>query len=136
MKPTWHDIDTLDDRRELHHLLGKLSPRDRVLFLAECCRRVPQAKGRLPVPVVTHLQTTLDQAYRCDRADQRVTNEVMGDLLMLMNQWGLDAIATAILLTEWVRKPDLRRAASSSSSGPRSASSVRTVCSSGSGRLR
>jgi hypothetical protein len=128
-------LDTLDDRREVHSLLARLPPRDRVRFLSECCSRVPQSKGKLPVPVVTHLRETIDRAYRCDRSDERLTNELYGDLLGLFNAWGLDVAATVRLLTEWVRRPDLRRASSSPSGSP-SAAPARTPCSTGSGRRR
>lgn len=137
MKPAVLQLDTADDRREVWRLLHRLPPRDRVRFLAAACALVPQGKGKLPVPVVTGLRDTIDRAYRCDRADERLTNEVYADALALMNQWGLDPAATVLLLTEWVRRPDLRRAcAPSSPAGSPPGAPARTPCSTGSGRRR
>lgn len=109
MKPQLLIIDTLDDRRELHGLLHRLPPRDRIRFLQTCCARVPRGSDRLPVPAVWSMRATVDQAYRDDRADLRLTNEIYADVLQLFNQYRLDAVATALLLTEWVRRPEARR---------------------------
>lgn len=102
-------IDSKEDRREVWHLLHRLPPADRVHFLVFACRQVPQGKGKLPVPCVQHMQTTLEMAYRCDRADSRLTNECYGDILVLFAQWGLDALATACELVRWVRDPRHRK---------------------------
>lgn len=131
-------LDTRDDRTEVWHLLHRLPPRDRVRFLVHACGMCPaSAAGHIPAPLVWDMRTTAEQAYRCDRADVRLTNEVFADLLTCFAQWHLDAARTALALTEWVRRPELRRPraprAGASSSRPRSAP-ARTPCSTGSAR--
>lgn len=96
--------DTLDSRRELHTLLGKLPPRERIAFLEWACKQVPQnEKGYLPVPRVGEMQTTCDMAYRCDRADLRLTNEVYFDLLQLAATYHLDLLKAAVILEKLAR---------------------------------
>lgn len=104
-------IDTRDDRRELHYLLSKLSPNDRIAFLTWACQQAPQGTGRLPVPCVQMMATTIEQAYRCDRADTRLTNEVYCDLLSLLNNFDVDAVKVTLELEQWLKRPDHRRSA-------------------------
>ncbi len=127
MTPNLLVLDTKDDRREIHGLLHHLPPRDRIGFLVACCHRCPPQRV-MPHPVVTGMLATLAQAYRCDRADGALTNEVYADLLNLMNVYRLDAAATTLLLVEWVKRPDVRRvpapppAPASAGRGPASSS--------------
>jgi hypothetical protein len=98
-------IDSKDDRVEIWHLLHRLPPHERVAFLQWACKQVPQnGKGHLPVPSVWKMRATLDQARRCDRADRVLTNEIYCDLNQLFNTWGLDAVKTAVELTNLVRR--------------------------------
>jgi hypothetical protein len=134
--------DDLDSRREVWHLLHRLPPQARVLFLVDAAARCrADAAGRLPAPLVWKMQTTLDQARRCDRADERLTNEIYADLIVMWGNWNLDAMETTLRLVEWVRHPELRAvpprpgAPSTSSSSSRSGR-ARTPCSTGSGRPR
>ena len=104
-KPPILAIDTLDDRREVWHLLHRLPPARRVAFLADCCRRVPgNARGHRPTPSA-RMAPTVAAAARCDAADHRLTTLVYTDLLVLSSQWGLDLAAAAVRLEGWVRRP-------------------------------
>lgn len=97
--------DTLDSRRELHRLLSKLPPRDRIKFLEFCCASVPQnEKGHLPVPRVGKMRATVEMAYKCDRASDVLTNEIYCDLLVLATQYKLDLLKTAKALEQLVRQ--------------------------------
>lgn len=104
MTPTLLAIDTLDDRREVWHLLHRLSPRDRVRFLARCCRRMTDAKGYGPRVSLWRMRGRIDASYRCGKADDGLTNEVYGDLLMLACEpWHLDLLAAAAELEQIAR---------------------------------
>jgi hypothetical protein len=117
---TWLVYDSKDDRLEIWSLLHRLSPRKRIAFLKYAASRVkPNAAGHLPVPMTWSMRTTYEQAYRCDRADQRLTNEVFCDLLQLGNAWGLDLATTLNDLVLWVRRPEAYPAPSPPASAPR-----------------
>ncbi len=103
MTPQILVLDTRDDRQEVQRLLSALAPKDRVKFLIWACQRVPQGRGRLPVPQVSGMRETCDLAYRCDRADERLTRMVYMDCLALFANFELDAAKTAIALERWVR---------------------------------
>ena len=95
-------LDTLDDRREVWHLLHRLSPRRRVSFLAWACERCTGPRGAKPV--ASHrMAGTIEQAYRCDGADLRLTNEVYGDLLALAANYRFDLGAAAVELERRVK---------------------------------
>lgn len=90
--PSLLALDTLDDRREIYHLLRRLSPRRRVAFLADCCKQVraktPNDTG--PTPSLLRMGPTIKEAYRCDRANDRLTNMIYFDVLALSSQWHFD----------------------------------------------
>lgn len=104
MTPPLLLLDTRDDRRELVVLLAKLSPAARVAFLGWCCSRCAGPNGTRPAPSVLRMGETIKMAYRCDRADNRLVNEVYADLLLLASQWGLDLAAAAAELERRVRQ--------------------------------
>lgn len=93
-------LDTIDDRREIIHLLGKLPPRTRVSFLSQACETIK--KANCPKPV--YQRSEIEHAYRNDAADNRLTNAVYFDLLTLGFQWGLDLKAIALNLEQIVRR--------------------------------
>ena len=95
-------LDTLDDRREIWALLHRLSPRARVSAVAWACSRVRTPSGRQPV-VSSRLAPTVRAAHACDRADDRLTNELYGDLLALAANWDLDLGAVAVELQRRAR---------------------------------
>lgn len=106
-------IDTVDDRREIWHLLHRLPPADRVRFLQAVSALVkPNEVGHLPVPSIWQMQTRIQDAYRSDRDDEWLTNEVYCDTLQILNVWKVHPDQLTQLLTEWVRRPDVRRMSS------------------------
>lgn len=98
-------LDTLDDRRELWHLLHGLSPWSRVAFLERWCLRVPPPT---PAPSVVRMRERIEAARRgCDNADRQLTNEIYYDLLSLATNYGIDLGAVAVDL-EAVRRDRAR----------------------------
>lgn len=83
-------FDTLDDRRELHHLLERLQPRHRLRFLAWACRQVTLPSSGIH-PVVSRRSTGLAM-------------EVYYDLWYLAIQHNLDLDAATSRLVEMVRQ--------------------------------
>lgn len=102
-KPSLLVLDTLDDRREIWSLLHRLSPRDRVRFLGWCCSQVAAPGSTRPTPSLLRMGEVIGMADRCDRADDRLTNEVYGDVLVLASQWGLDLGRAAVVLERRAR---------------------------------
>lgn len=94
-------LDTLDDRREIYHLLHRLPPAGRVAYLDWCCRRATLGtSGAHPRPA-TWLHSRARDAGRCDRADDRLTTEIYVDVVSLANAYRFDLPAA---LTELVRR--------------------------------
>lgn len=83
--------DTKDDRTEMGRLLSALAPADRVRFLSWAIAQLP--KGKLPPPVPYGYRELVEQAYRCDRADARLTRTVFCDILSLCAAFQLDPTA-------------------------------------------
>lgn len=96
-------LDTLDDRREIYHLLHRLPPHRRVAFVTHCCGMVSDKRGNRPVPMM--FRGMVRDARRCDRGDERLTVACYHDLLALVYQWGLDLGKAAITLQVWMRQP-------------------------------
>ncbi len=97
-------LDNVDDRRELHSLLHRLPPAQRLAFLKYCCSQVPKTNSnRLPEPAVWKMRATMEMAYRCEKASEVLTNEIYCDILTLFNSFSLDAMATATALERLVR---------------------------------
>lgn len=101
MAPTLLAVDTLDDRRELHTLLHKLHPRKRVRFVEWCCAAV--TRPRQSAPVVTTGEQMVREAERCERGDDRLTNDCLMMLYSLGSQWALDMPRAAKVLEAYVR---------------------------------
>ncbi len=94
-KPAFLVLDTLDDRREVHALLGKLSPTARREFIGWCCAQVTLGKTKIrPRPSVRSDPLTL-AARRDDAADARHIMDSYFDFWKLCNTYGLDAVAAA-----------------------------------------
>lgn len=128
-KPSLLVLDTLDDRREIHSLLHRLPPPARVRFLAWACAVVPGVRGNRPLP--QPMPEMVRDAVRCGRGDDRLTNSVYFDVLVLAAQWELDLRFAAEQLERLVRRPGYRLPPPSSSACAPPAAPVRTVCSSG-----
>jgi hypothetical protein len=96
-------LDTLDDRRELWHLLHRLPPVERVRFVGFACQRVRAANdGQGPRPA--RYRELLDAARRCDHADRALTNAAYLDLLHLAANWKLDLGGAAVRLEALARQ--------------------------------
>lgn len=100
-------VDTLDDRREIWHLLHKLSPMDRVRWLGTVCRKIRERDGHGPHPSVWRMRETITQAYRSDPWNERLTNEIYGDLIMAASQYQLNLLELAVELESVVRRREL-----------------------------
>lgn len=103
-------IDTADDRREVHYLLTKLPPADRVAFVSWACRQAPQGPGRLPAPVQWGMGEKVERARRCDREDLKLSNECYCSLVSLINDFGVDPVKVVNVLEQVVKRPEYRRA--------------------------
>ena len=79
MKSRLLQYDTRDDRKEVYQLLQRLSPRDRLRWLAACCRRAT-LPGSTKQPAVTPMSTGQEM-------------EVYLDFWSLVNEWTFDADA-------------------------------------------
>lgn len=108
MKPQYALLDTLDDRREIHQLLAKLSPTRRIAFLRWACNQAVLPKSKIR-PVVA--QKTIDLAalaVRDSSADTRLTLDLYFDLWRLSIAYEFDLDSALTELVAWVRFP-LRR---------------------------
>lgn len=108
-------LDNLDDRREITILLRKLHPRDRLRFLADCCKRVTLKKADTCPGIRRDMFQRSKLAMRDDEADRRLTTEVYFDLWALASQYGLDLGQAADRLEGFVRDGDYREYTSPSS---------------------
>lgn len=132
-KPSLLQIDTLDDRREIWHLLHRLRPDRRLAFLDWACSVVVAPGGVQPVPSRFRMAATIAAAWRDTDADERLTDMLYGDVLLLGSQWGIDLTSAALLLEQWVRRPQDYSSASPCTSAT---AASRTPCSSGSAPTR
>jgi hypothetical protein len=89
MKPAYLNLDNLDDRREVHQLLERLSPAARVEFLAWACRQCTLPNSRI------HPQVS--------RRTVGTALEVYFDLWILAVDYHLDMQAVVNELAERVR---------------------------------
>ena len=97
-------LDNLDDRRELVTLLGKLRPVERWQFVRLCCSTVALGNKRPEVRLDARDREALKLANAGDRAaDERVTANCWGFLVILSAQWELDLAAAAVKLEQLVR---------------------------------
>ena len=129
MKPTLLQIDTLDDRREIWHLLHRLPPDARLAFMDWACSLVVAPGNTRPVMSRLRMAATIAAAWRDNDADEQLTNLLYGDLLVLGSQWGVDLVRCTLALEQWVKRPQDRRAFAACTSA---AAASRTPGSSGS----
>lgn len=110
MKPTYLTLDTRDDRTEIWHLLHKLHPRKRYAFLVRCCEKVKDGLGNglFPVPSV---RRQAEDAMRNEPDNERFTNVVYTDLLMLAAQRNLNMYEVAVELEQLAKGRELSQLA-------------------------
>lgn len=111
-------VDTLDDRREIFHLLHRLPPASRIAFVNRVCKSVV-LKGSATHPGVGRSTFALAAlAMRNDKANEALTTDLFFDLWHLAMQFenfNWDSVLTD--LVQWARyRPTspARHAASSS----------------------
>lgn len=98
-------LDNLDDRREIFALLGKLPPLSRWQFVRACCSTVKLGNKRPEVRLDANDREAVKLANAGDRdADERVTRNCWGFLIVLSAQWELDLGAAAVKLEQLVRR--------------------------------
>lgn len=99
-------LDTLDDRRELWHLLHRLPPRDRFAFLGWCCRQCFLPNSRIhPQPSWFRMGPRIKSAtWGDDVQDNALTNEIYTDIWALVMQYELSVRRTAAALEICVRR--------------------------------
>jgi uncharacterized protein YprB with RNaseH-like and TPR domain len=116
-------MDDRDTKLEIRHLLTKLSPHRRVAFL-EWCGLNAARPARIVVDRKVDLPNTMQErvvaAYRSDRDDDVLTNDVLCNFWMLVAQWGLDAERAALVLEQYVRRGDLPPSPRPAASSPTS----------------
>lgn len=102
-KPVLLAHDNLDDRREIHRLLARLSPAGRVDFLRKACAAatLPAAKTHPGVSQKTLALAGL--AQRDDSADARLTLDVYMDLWYLSAHYRFDLDRALAQLVQLVR---------------------------------
>jgi hypothetical protein len=90
-------MDTLDDRRELRRALAALPPIQRVAFVRHCVSLAKPIGNRHPKLVMdARTSEAVKAAYHGDDdADDRLTNEMWGFLILLSAQWELSLSAVA-----------------------------------------
>lgn len=119
-KPSLLQIDTLDDRREIWHLLHRLRPDRRLAFMDWACAQVHAPGGTRPIVSRFRMAAVIAESWRCSQADERLTNLLYGDLLLLGSQWGIDLTAAAVKLEQAAKRPHepLFAAPCTSAAGP------------------
>src|SRR5688572_18686248 len=98
-------VDTLDDRREVHELLRKLSPARRVGFLAWCCKHSKMNRFNEPIVVARKTRELAELARWDSSADNALTVDVYMSCWSLAMQFQLDLDKALAKLVEMVRKP-------------------------------
>jgi hypothetical protein len=97
------NFDNKDDCTELHRLLERLSPRDRVRFMVECCKRatVPNAQYNPGVPPETYRQARLVEQGKA--SDRKFALECYFDLWTLCMNYKFDMREAATILQDMIK---------------------------------
>lgn len=115
-KPELLHYDTVDDRREVHRLLGRLPPRERVAFLSWACRQAtlptgadialhPDGSGSMVHPqVAPKTWELMRQAQHDSRADEKLTFDVYFDVWLLATQYQVSLRRVLMQLEGLVRR--------------------------------
>lgn len=91
MKPRFLVYDNLDDRREIHTLLAKLSPQNRKRWLGWCCRQATLGKSRFRPGVA--------------RKTEGHAIEIFFDFWLLVSQFEVDVDVCVAKLAELAKVP-------------------------------
>lgn len=98
---TFMPHNNADDRTEIHRLLTKLSPWERVRFAAWCCRQATLKGSAVNPAVARSTKETAQLATKDDSADAKLSMDIFLDLYHLSAHYNFD-LDTA--LTELVRR--------------------------------
>lgn len=96
--------DNLDDRREIHQLLARLSPARRVAFVDECCRNAVLPGSEIRPGVAQKTRDLAEVARRDSSADSRLTLNLFMDLWYLHLHYRWDFDRSLARLVELVRR--------------------------------
>lgn len=96
-------VETLDDRREIAHLLSRISPVRRVQFLRWCASLATLPGTSAGHPIVRGYVGKVADANRCERGDDRLTTCVYLDLLSMANQYRFDIGKAVLVLEKWAK---------------------------------
>jgi hypothetical protein len=102
-KPRYLQYDSLDDRREVHQLLRRLSPARRVKFLEWCCEKAVLPHSKIHPKVSASTRALADSARWEDGADSRLSLAVYTDVWMLAAQYQFSIDDALKRLVEMVR---------------------------------
>lgn len=102
-RPTYLRLDTLDDRRQIHDLLTRLSPRRRIAFMRWACEQAT-LPGTTKHPGVSRKTVRLARlAERDGSADARLSLDCYFDVWLLASQYDFDLDMALEKLVEMVR---------------------------------
>ena len=103
-------LDSVDTRTEIHRLIERLSPSDRIRFLRWACTRAPLTSRCSTVPGVSAKTRQLAQLAPHDSsADRRLSLVVYFDLWMLSIQYHFDLESALNKLVEMVLRRGITR---------------------------
>lgn len=103
-KPGILDHDSLDDRREVYHLLSKLPPAARVAWLEWACKNATLGTSRIRPTVAAKTRQLAAQARWDTAADERLTLEIFFDLFQMSINFRVDFEALLKGLEAQVRR--------------------------------
>lgn len=102
-KPAYLCLDTLDDRRQIHDLLGRLPPRQRIRFMRWCCAQATLPHSSAHPGVSRKTVRLAQQAERDSSADERLALDCYFDVWRLASHYDFDLNAALERLVELVR---------------------------------
>lgn len=103
-KPGYLLHDNLDDRREIFHLLNRLSPASRLGVLAHACREAVLPNSQVHPFVNSETRRLAEQARWDSAADERLTLTIFWDLWHLSVSFRLDFESLLKRLLRQVRR--------------------------------
>lgn len=91
---------TREDRQDIRRMLSALEPLDRLRFLCEYVATINK-----PGMMASARNMPIAEAYRCDRADARVTDAIYMDLIVMASDRQADLDAAVNRLAGYVSRP-------------------------------
>ena len=103
-KPAYLCLDTRDDRREIHDLLTRLPPRERIRFMRWACSQATLPASRTHPGVSRKTVRLAVRAVRDSSADRALALECYFDLWHLSISYDFDLDRALEMLVETVRQ--------------------------------